>query len=153
MAEWTVQVHSEVGTIAESALAELERAARTVLEAESAGDCELSIALVGDEEMTRLNRDYLGHDRPTDVISFPLEQPATFLVGDVYVGLDQARRQAEEYGVQLDEELVRLVVHGVLHVLGWEHKEGDGGEMCERQEALVLEVRGTPGERGAGTRE
>jgi probable rRNA maturation factor len=145
MADWKVEVHSQDGTTEASALAELERAARTVLEAEGASDCELSIALVGDEEMTRLNRDYLGHDRPTDVIAFPLGQPATFLVGDVYVGLDQARRQAEELGIELDEELVRLVVHGVLHVLGWEHTEGEGAEMFERQEELVLQVRGNRG--------
>jgi probable rRNA maturation factor len=100
--------------------------------------------------MARLNREYLGHEGPTDVISFPLEDPGDRVVGDIYIGVDQAARQAEDLGVTAREETVRLALHGLLHVLGWDHPE-DGGreesEMFRRQEELV----GRWGDGGAGS--
>lgn len=85
---------------------------------------EVSVALLGDADIRALNREFLGHDRPTDVIAFALGE-GDDLVGDIYLGVDEARRQAEELGVPLAEELVRLAVHGTLHVLGHDHPEGE----------------------------
>ena len=105
-------------------------------------EAELSVTLVGDAEITRLNREYRGKDRPTDVISFSLgssDQP----LGDVYVGAEQARRQAKALAVPLSEELVRLAIHGTLHVLGHDHPDGDArfsSPMYVLQEQLVGEV-------------
>ena len=103
---------------------------------------EFSITLLGDQEMAELNARYLGRNAPTDVLAFSMgtnERP----LGDVYVCMDQASRQAREYKISLDEELVRLVVHGVLHVLGHDHPEGSDrftSPMFKLQERLVCRV-------------
>lgn len=122
--------------------ARLEAAVRHVLRAEGIARAELSVALVGDAEISALNRRYLEHDRPTDVISFHLHEPGEPPLGDVYLGVDQALRQAEGFGASAEEELLRLAVHGTLHVLGWDHPEGEEraeSAMFERQEVLLRE--------------
>lgn len=103
---------------------------------------EVSLALMDDAGITALNRDYLGKDRPTDVIAFSLGTDEAPL-GDVYVGFEQASRQAVDHGVPLREELVRLAVHGTLHVLGHDHPDGDErlmSPMFVAQERLVRTV-------------
>lgn len=104
---------------------------------------ELSVTFLDDEGVRELHCRYLDRDRPTDVLSFALHDEGEPVVGDVYVGLEQARRQADEGGVPLDEELLRLAVHGTLHVLGHDHPEGPErteSDMFRRQEALVRRV-------------
>ncbi|MDR0788147.1 MAG: rRNA maturation RNase YbeY [Gemmatimonadota bacterium] len=139
-----VEISDETASVDSSLLELLERAVRTTLEAEApAGEVEISVALLDDEGISRVNQEFLSHEGPTDVISFPLVQPGLSLVGDIYVGLDQAHRQASEFGVAVEEELVRLAVHGVLHVLGWEHPEDEGrleAPMYTRQEEIVRRV-------------
>ena len=121
----------------------LTRAVVHVLDHQGVGDAEISLTLLDDAGIGALNRQYLSRDRPTDVIAFSLAGGDAVL-GDVYVGLDQARRQAEELGVALDEELVRLAVHGTLHVLGHDHPEGPErteSPMFALQEELVRRLR------------
>ncbi|GMV04198.1 MAG: endoribonuclease YbeY [Gemmatimonadota bacterium] len=122
----------------------LERAVAHTLAAEGVEEAELSLTLVDDAGIRDLNARWLGRDRPTDVIAFTLGQ-APAVLGDVYIGVEQARRQAGELGVPLAEELVRLAVHGTLHVLGHDHPEGaerTGSPMFVLQEALVRELTG-----------
>lgn len=117
------------------------------LTAENRAVVEVSLTLLADEEIRELNRRYLGHDRPTDVIAFTLGGPED-LVGDVYVGVEQARKQAEELGISPSEELLRLAVHGTLHVLGRDHPEGEErytSPMFEQQERIVRDVLGRGG--------
>jgi probable rRNA maturation factor len=92
--------------------------------------------------MRRLNRKHKKHDRPTDVLAFALGLPGGRLAGDVYVCRAVASAQAKEAGVGLTEELVRLVVHGVLHVLGHDHPERnrEGSAMWRRQERYVRKI-------------
>jgi probable rRNA maturation factor len=128
----------------------LERAVQAAVDAHGAGPAregsptgEISLTFLDDDAIRRLNREYLDHDRVTDVISFSLPGPDGSLVGDVYVGLDQARRQAKEATVTLEEELVRLAIHGTLHVLGQDHPEGEDRQespMFQLQERLVRQV-------------
>jgi probable rRNA maturation factor len=102
---------------------------------------EVSVALLDDEGIRALNRTYLDHDRPTDVLAFSLGDEET--LGDVYVGFEQARIQAAEHAVPLDEELVRLAIHGTLHVVGHDHPDGPErvrSPMFALQERLVREV-------------
>jgi probable rRNA maturation factor len=118
----------------------VEAAVRHVLAAEGVKAAEISIALVGDDEIASLNQDYLQHEGPTDVISFALHEDGDPPLGDVYVGVDQAARQAAEFGATTAEEVLRLAVHGTLHVLGWDHPVDAGrteSEMFTRQEALL----------------
>lgn len=116
---------------------EIRRVVETVLAGERR-PAHVSVTFLGRDAMRRLNREYKGHDRPTDVIAFPLQSPGG-LAGDVYVCPWQARRQAAALGVAEREELIRLLVHGTLHVLGWEHPEAARARspMWRRQERYV----------------
>jgi rRNA maturation RNase YbeY len=104
--------------------------------------CSLSVSLVDDDAIRRLNREHRGLDEVTDVLSFPVDAldplPPEMEreLGDVVISLAQARRQAVEAGVSEQEELTSLVVHGVLHLAGFDH-ETDAGEMFERQDRLL----------------
>ena len=103
---------------------------------------EFSITLLGDQEMEKLNTRYLGRNVTTDVLAFSMGTDELAL-GDVYVCVDQASRQAKEHEIPLDEELVRLVVHGALHVLGHDHPEDSDrftSPMFKLQERLVRQV-------------
>jgi probable rRNA maturation factor len=109
------------------------------------GTCSLSVCIVGDDEIRRLNRDHRGLDEVTDVLSFPVDgldplpPEMERELGDVVISIAQARRQAAEAGVTDVEELTSLVVHGVLHLAGFDH-ETDAGEMFERQDRLLAVV-------------
>ncbi len=85
-------------------------------------DRELSVLLTGNQEIRELNREYRGKDKPTDVLSFPMEDP--YMLGDIVISVEKAASQAAEFGCTLDEEAGRLVVHGVLHLLGYDHVRG-----------------------------
>lgn len=116
--------------------------ARAVLRTERARPTRLSITFVSTRRIARINARHLGHQGPTDVISFALAPAATSAgrVGDIYIAPAIARRNARGHGTPVREEIVRLVVHGVLHVLGYDHPEGPGrttSRMWRRQEALV----------------
>jgi probable rRNA maturation factor len=128
--------------------ARVEAAVRHVLREEGVDAAEISVALVSDTEIASLNEDYLQHEGPTDVISFALHEQGESPLGDIYVGVEQAVRQAAEFGATPADEVLRLAIHGTLHVLGWEHPEGAGrteSEMFARQEALLKDfVAGTP---------
>jgi probable rRNA maturation factor len=102
----------------------------------------MSVTFVGRDTMRRLNRDHLGHDRPTDVLSFALDTPGG-LLGDVYVCPWVAARGAQARGLPARQEVIRLVVHGTLHVLGWDHPEGEArtrSPMWRRQERYVEQL-------------
>ncbi len=119
--------------------------ARRVLRAEGVRDAAVSVTFVGGRRIRSLNRRFLGHDRETDVIAFALPGAPGPVVGDVYCSPEVAARDAGRYGVPVREELRRLVVHGVLHVLGHDHPDGEArtrSAMWARQERL-LERRGT----------
>lgn len=108
------------------------------------GEGEVSVTMLADDAIRALNREYLFEDRPTDVIAFSLGDESR-LMGDVYVGLEQAARQAAAVGIGLEEELVRLSIHGTLHVLGHDHPEGaerTDSPMYRLQERLVRDVMG-----------
>jgi probable rRNA maturation factor len=99
----------------------------------------VSITYVSDGVMRRLNRRHLGRAGLTDVIAFSLVEGGA-LTGDVYIAPGAARLSAAAHRVSLREELTRLVVHGTLHVLGWDHPEGDRrmrSAMWRRQEGIV----------------
>ena len=119
----------------------LKRAAVAVLDAEGVEGGQLSLTFLPDEPMRALNLRWRGHDWVPDVLSFCLHEPGHAVVGDIYIGVSQAGRQAEEHGVAIEEELLRLVVHGTLHVLGYDHPEAagerEGSDLFRKQEAFV----------------
>ena len=119
--------------------------ARNSLRAERVRDALLSIALVDRATIARLNRRHLGHTGATDVISFGFTRATSAdpVIGDIYICPDVARANARARSVGVREELARLVVHGVLHVLGYDHPDGasrEGSDMWRRQERLLRRV-------------
>ena len=122
--------------------------AEGVLRREGVRDALLSIAFVTERRIAALNREHLGHAGPTDVISFGFAPVAgaRIVVGDVYIAPGVARRNAHERRGSVREEVSRLVVHGVLHVLGHDHPDGEtryGSPMWRRQERLLRSLRAT----------
>ena len=106
--------------------AALRAIAETLLRAVKQSRAELSIALVGDREMRPLNAKYRKKRKTTDVLSFFIDDqpPAGVpILGDVVISVEQARRQAQERGKTLKSEMVTLLIHGILHLLGYDHEK------------------------------
>lgn len=130
--------------------------ALAVLRAERVRDALVSIALVSPQRIARLNRAHLGHAGPTDVISFAFGSSSPHdarlpIVGDIYIAPAVARANAARFGGGVRDEIARLVVHGTLHVLGYDHPEGADrtrSPMWRRQEQLLARTRALT--RGAG---
>jgi probable rRNA maturation factor len=120
----------------------LARKARIVLEALGLDASELSVSLVGDAEIRRLNRRYRGKDRPTDVLSFSLREgefgDVATSIGDVVISLETAKRQALENGFTLHEEVDRLLVHGILHLAGYDHEVSPREERRMKRKASEM---------------
>lgn len=94
------------------------KALRTVLRKEGSGYRLLNVVFINDRKSRQLNRKFLAHDYATDVLAFRLDE-GSGLEGEVYVNLDRARIQARKYGVTFKNEVMRLVIHGLLHLLGY----------------------------------
>lgn len=128
------------------AAARLQAAALAVLKAERAGAALVSITLMSSRGIAALNQRHLGHRGPTDVISFGFRDPQGAVIGDVYICPVVAAENAKRFGRPVREELLRLVVHGTLHVLGYEHPEGEtrmASAMWKRQERLLARLTAT----------
>jgi probable rRNA maturation factor len=119
----------------------IRRKAATALEAIDLGALELSVVLATDDEIRRLNRDYRGKDRATDVLAFSLREgrfgAVAGALGDVVISLPTARRQAFENGFTIEEEVDRLLVHGILHLAGYDHERPAEARRMRRKEAAV----------------
>jgi probable rRNA maturation factor len=126
----------------------LKRTAKRILEAAGEPRSTLSLTLVNDREMQKLNRTHRGKDRPTDVLSFPLEPGASGgeerMLGDVVISVETARRQALDYAASIERELERLLIHGVLHVLGHDHEEKAERRRMEAEERRLARTIGMP---------
>lgn len=111
-------------------------------------DIELSCIIVDDNEIHRINREYRNIDRPTDVISFAYEDDEVFefegmprQLGDIFISIDKAKAQAEEYGHSFKREFCFLFTHGILHLLGYDHVEDEQeAEMMFGLQEVILNV-------------
>src|SRR5262245_25750843 len=102
----------------------LKAAARAVLEGEGVKKSKITLAFMTDEAIHALNRKFLQHDEPTDVITFPYSSPrAASLEGDIAISTETAIRAAEERGHSVADELVLYVIHGVLHLCGFDDQD------------------------------
>ena len=129
----------------------VRRAVLTVGELYGVMDAEVSVTLTDDAHIHVLNRDYRGVDRPTDVLSFALtesEEPAIIdapygvVLGDLVISLERVAAQAEEYGHSVLRELSFLTVHGMLHLLGYDHIEEEDRVEMEEEQRHVMDVLG-----------
>lgn len=113
----------------------------SLLDLEMASNCELSLVFVDDEEIAVLNETYLGHKGPTNVISFAMQEGELppdlkdILLGDIIISTDTAAREAEAGGITADERVLQLMLHGILHLCGYEH-------VNDEVEAVLMEKRG-----------
>ena len=120
-------------------LLRLRRTAEAALRALGRSDRELHVSVVGDREIRRLNARYLRRRTTTDVLAFDLEAPGpTRLLGEVIVSADTARRQAKRVGVSVALELDLLVVHGVLHLTGWDDHEPENARLMHKRARQIL---------------
>jgi probable rRNA maturation factor len=125
----------------------LESAVKAALENQSADpESELTIVLTDDVQIQGLNRDYLGNDAPTDVLSFPAsesdpETGATY-IGDIIISMPYATKSAEKAGHPVEAEVQLLVTHGVLHLLGHDHAEPREKAKMWKAQAQILETLG-----------
>jgi probable rRNA maturation factor len=125
-----------------------------------AGEATVSLSLIRDPEMRDLNREHRGKDVPTDVLSFPLYEPAAFvragrthmrerppgevMLGDIVISVDVAQTQAAAYDAPLERELERLLIHGVLHLCGHDHMEPGERRAMELEERRLAKTIGMP---------
>jgi probable rRNA maturation factor len=122
----------------------LSKIAHRALEVLGLSKVELSIALVSDAQIKRLNKLYRNKDKPTDVLSFPIGEKVEdwLILGDIVISVDTAKRQAQRLGHSLEEELKRLLVHGLVHLLGYDHELGGEEEkkFFELEEFVLREL-------------
>jgi probable rRNA maturation factor len=137
----------------------LREVARTALLAEGLGDGQLGIVVADDDTVRELNRTYAHEDAPTDVLSFPLQEGEEFPqvpriprpLGEVVISLPTAQRQAQEGGRTLQQEVAHLLVHGILHLLGYDHSQPqDERIMRAREEEILTRLGYGPGEGSYG---
>ena len=146
--------------ISEELIALIEAILQKAGEAEGVTDGEVDLTFVDDEGIHELNREYRGIDRPTDVLSFAMNditndeleiiyeleegeelESVPDVLGDIIISVPRAKLQSEEYGHSLERELGFLFVHGFLHLLGYDHQdEASEAEMMGKQEAVLAEV-------------
>ena len=136
---------ASLSALAESVLSEEGYPPSTIVE----------VTLVTDDRIASLNGEHLDRDGPTDVLAFPLENlepgavPAAdpggppIALGDVIVAPAFVRRQAEDAGVGFPDEMSLMVVHGILHLMGYDHTDDDDAEMMEERERMILSRMGT----------
>ena len=118
---------------------------RAVLEGEGVSDAEISLAFVDNPTIHRLNQRYLNHDEPTDVLSFPLSEPnVRKLAGELVIGAEVARTQAESRGHDIEAELALYVIHGLLHLCGHDDHSTAGAAAMRQRERHYLRALGLP---------
>ena len=151
--EIIISKEPETIDINESIIEDIKKAIKVIGELYDVKDSEVSITLTNDKKIHELNRDYRGIDRPTDVLSFAFRESdepeiinndvdeAIDTLGDIIISVDRAKSQSEDYGHSLRREIVFLTVHGMLHLLGYDHmEEADRLEMEKEQEYIMSKL-------------
>ena len=122
----------------------VELAVSETLRMHNSENCEVSVLLTDDPHITQLNREYRDIDASTDVLAFAMQEGddnnpmTTNILGDVVISLETAERQAKSQSHSLEDEVIFLTVHGVLHLLGYDHQtQNDASVMFEKQETII----------------
>ncbi len=123
----------------------LRQVVQAVLDGENVADAEISLALVDNPTIHQLNKRYLNHDEPTDVLTFPLsEGNAARLSGELVIGVEIAQQQATARGHDVQTEIALYVIHGLLHLCGFDDKSDHGACEMRKSEAHYLALLGLP---------
>ncbi len=125
--------------------ARLREIVRALLDGEQIKDAEISLAFVDNPTIHRLNQRYLQHDEPTDVLSFPLSDPnAAKLAGELVIGVEVALEQAQQRGHDVQVELALYVIHGFLHLCGYDDHDDDDRRAMRQRERHYLSLLSLP---------
>lgn len=128
-----IKIDEEIENIVEKSI---EAALKEI---EFTDDYEVSVSFVDDEEIHELNRDYRGVDRTTDVLSFPMDDEFTNMLGDIVININKVIEQAKEYGHSEKREISYLTVHSTLHLMGFDHEEEEDKKEMRAVEDRVME--------------
>ena len=128
-----IKIDEEIENIVEKSI---EAALKEI---EFTDDYEVSVSFVGDDEIHELNRDYRGVDRTTDVLSFPMDDEFTNMLGDIVININKVIEQAKEYGHSEKREISYLTVHSCLHLMGFDHEEEEDKKEMRAVEDRVME--------------
>ncbi len=136
----------------------VKKAVRTSLDYEEFGkednfECEISVSIVTNEEIQKLNKEFRNIDRATDVLSFPqlsfeegevldYNEKDELVLGDIVISIDKAKEQAEEYGHSLEREIAFLTVHSMLHLMGYDHMETEEEIEMRQKQTEILQKAG-----------
>lgn len=129
-------------------LKDLRKVIDKALESEKVERAIMNVIIIDNEKIHEINREYRGIDRPTDVISFALEDDKTFIntdfrvLGDIYISIDKVHEQAKTYGHSERRELSFLTVHGILHLLGYDHMEKEDEVVMFKKQDEILDSLG-----------
>ena len=142
----TISFEPETLTVAEGLTEEILRAADVVGEVYGVENSEVSVTLTNDAHIHALNKKFRGVDRPTDVLSFAFresDEPEVFgadfeILGDVIISVERAKAQAEEFGHSFLREVIFLEVHGLLHLLGYDHIADDERREMEAEQKFIM---------------
>ncbi|WP_297474071.1 rRNA maturation RNase YbeY [Persephonella sp.] len=124
----------------------VKQIAQKILKELQLDNVELSITLTDNETIRQINKQWRKKDKPTDVLSFPIdEKPPGYrykILGDVVISLPFAKRQAEEIGISYQEEVIRLLTHGILHLLGYDHEgcPAEAKKMFNLQDRIMKKI-------------
>ena len=151
--EIIISKEPETIDIDKTIIEDIKRAVETISELYDVKGSEVSLTITDDDTIHKLNREYRGIDRPTDVLSFAFHESdepeiitddideAVDTLGDIIISVERAKIQAEDYGHSLRREIVFLTVHGMLHLLGYDHiEEEDRLEMEQEQNFVMLHL-------------
>jgi probable rRNA maturation factor len=122
----------------------IQQKARDILNVLECHDAELSVLIVDDPQITILNTKYLHRSGPTNVIAFPMHTDvfpniSPQLLGDVVISIETAAREGESFGIDMEERFIQLLVHGILHLVGYDHEKSDSqAENMEQKENEIL---------------
>lgn len=147
--EVTISLAGRLGRYAEDLAAPFEdRLRRAGRDAGLTGDHELSVVLCDGPTIRQINRKWRNKDKPTNVLSFPLhemaagDEPLAGALGDIVLALPVARQEARAQGLQFDHHATHLLVHGLLHLLGYDHEHDSEAEIMEAEERRILKMLG-----------
>ena len=126
---------------------QLTRMVDHLLDEQNLSEGEVGVVIADDAMLLHLNREYRNIDKSTDVLSFSYLEPrnsdsqtdSEFAVGDIYISVDRAREQADQAGHSLEREIFLLTVHGMLHILGFDHSEGPDTKLMQEKERMIMD--------------
>jgi probable rRNA maturation factor len=125
-------------------LKKIQQAAQAILDALGSPEAELSLLVVDDDGITPLNHQYLGRRGPTNVIAFPMQEGpfpelSPQLLGDVVISVETCQREADMAGITFEKRFTELLIHGILHLFGYDHQKSaaEAGRMTQKSDALL----------------